>query len=350
LELTMVYLVALALTLLGSIAVILAHELGHLLVARLCQVPVTGVCIGLGPKILQFRYRDLQWSVAALPIGGYIAFEERSPHARDKSRFRRSLARRALILVAGPGANFLVALILIIAAVTVPVDVFQTTGVHVVKLSGGKPVSINLSVIACPLDRRAVAGTSEDGRHLCVSQSGSVVGAQRDGRPFIDDASDQLGGAEPLINENAASHLTLASRPLAPAPLNFVEAIAMGINATWSLVTLAPRQFGYLLGLLPAADIDDMASPLNPISKLAALGDISFLLYLFGAFSILMGSFNLLPVHPLDGGQLVLCAIEACCGRPIMAPVRQYLARLGYVLMFLLALLAAWNVALHASA
>jgi regulator of sigma E protease len=341
LELTMVYLVALALTLLGSLAVILAHELGHLLVARLCQVPVTGVCIGLGPKILQFRYRDLQWSVAALPIGGYIAFEERSPHARDKSRFRRSLARRALILLAGPAANFLVALILIIAAVTVPVDVLETTGVHVMDLPAGEPGSIKLSIITCSLDRNASADASEGDREPCFRQSRF---------PFINAATHQLGGAEPLNGENTPSHLTIAGRPLAPAPPNFLEATAMGIHATWSLVALAPRQFGYLLGILPAVDTDDAASPLTPISKLAALGDISFLLYLFGAFSILMGSFNLLPVHPLDGGQLVLCAIEACCGRPIMAPVRQYLARLGYVLMFLLALLAAWNVALHASA
>ena len=59
-------------TLLGLGFVIFIHELGHLLAAKRANVGVTEFAVGMGPKIVSFNYGDTQYSLRALPFGGFI--------------------------------------------------------------------------------------------------------------------------------------------------------------------------------------------------------------------------------------------------------------------------------------
>ncbi|MCL2524180.1 MAG: RIP metalloprotease RseP [Betaproteobacteria bacterium] len=110
------YLAAFAL-LLGVLIVV--HEYGHYAVARLCGVKVLRFSIGFGRTIWQRRCgRDgTEWAIAAFPLGGYVKMlDERegevAPEEAHRAFNRQSVGRRSLIVVAGPAANFLLAIVL----------------------------------------------------------------------------------------------------------------------------------------------------------------------------------------------------------------------------------------------
>jgi len=100
-------------------ALIVVHEYGHYVVARLCNVKVLRFSVGFGRVIWSRRYgRDqTEWAVSAFPLGGYVKMlDEREgevgPQDLARAFNRQSVYRRTVIVVAGPAANFLLAILL----------------------------------------------------------------------------------------------------------------------------------------------------------------------------------------------------------------------------------------------
>ncbi|MDP2787509.1 MAG: RIP metalloprotease RseP [Pseudomonadota bacterium] len=97
---------------------IIFHEFGHYLVARLAGVKVLRFSVGFGKVILQRSDRHgTEWALAAIPLGGYVKMlDEReapvAPELLDQAFNRKSVAARAAIVAAGPLANFLLAIVL----------------------------------------------------------------------------------------------------------------------------------------------------------------------------------------------------------------------------------------------
>src|SRR5215813_12062802 len=106
--------------------VVFFHELGHFVVARLCGVRVVVFSIGFGPELFGFNDRHgTRWRISAVPLGGYVKFfgdenaasvpdqaalANMSEEERRESFVHQPVARRAAIVVAGPLANFLLAI------------------------------------------------------------------------------------------------------------------------------------------------------------------------------------------------------------------------------------------------
>ena len=98
---------------------IVVHEYGHYLVARLCGVKVLRFSMGFGRPLWSVRRgRDrTEWVIAALPLGGYVKMLDEhegpvAPAEAHRAFNRQSVWRRIAIVVAGPVANFLLAIAL----------------------------------------------------------------------------------------------------------------------------------------------------------------------------------------------------------------------------------------------
>jgi regulator of sigma E protease len=108
---------------------ILIHELGHFIVARLCGVGVERFSIGFGPVLLRWRGKETEYCLSAIPMGGYVKMMgEESPlegapavaYDTEKAFALKALPARFLIVFAGPGMNFvLAALIFTVVLATV---------------------------------------------------------------------------------------------------------------------------------------------------------------------------------------------------------------------------------------
>ena len=102
--------------------IVFIHELGHFLVARWCGVNVETFSVGFGRAIAKWYDREgTQWKIGWIPLGGYVKFQgdanaaslpadSTAPH-RPGDFHTSSVARRAAIVVAGPMANFVLAVI-----------------------------------------------------------------------------------------------------------------------------------------------------------------------------------------------------------------------------------------------
>src|SRR3990172_2063358 len=115
--------------------VVFFHELGHFLVARLCDVAVKVFSIGFGPEILGFvDRRGTRWRLSLIPLGAYhnflgneneasvadrAALDEMSPAERSTAFASKSVAARAAIVAAGPFTNFLLAIAIFTAVFSI---------------------------------------------------------------------------------------------------------------------------------------------------------------------------------------------------------------------------------------
>ena len=95
---------------------VFVHESGHYLVGRLCGIAVETFSIGFGPKIFGFRSRGTEFRLALIPLGGYVKFAQSHPSEEVPAGLAgvgflsASLWKRSLTILAGPVANFLLAI------------------------------------------------------------------------------------------------------------------------------------------------------------------------------------------------------------------------------------------------
>ena len=125
----MLFGIPLLLALLAFVSVIFIHELGHYLVGRLCGIGASAFSIGFGPKLISFvDRRNTEWMICLIPLGGYVKFltSEGTPNTQStpfndekslgfvpQSTFENApLLSRAVTVIAGPFANFLMAIII----------------------------------------------------------------------------------------------------------------------------------------------------------------------------------------------------------------------------------------------
>jgi len=133
----LVYSVGAAIIGLGLLIVF--HEFGHFLLAKLSGVGVLTFSVGFGPKLWVKKKGETEYALSAFPLGGYVKMvgedpdEEVRPEDVEKSFAHKSLLKRIAIVVAGPGFNLLLALFLLMIVFTfygVPVMSTQVSGVE----------------------------------------------------------------------------------------------------------------------------------------------------------------------------------------------------------------------------
>ena len=99
------------------VLLIFPHELGHFIVARLCDVQVNEFSFGMGPVIFKKQGKETQYSIRAIPVGGFCAMEgEDTEEAGDNPRaFNNKRGwQKILILLAGAAMNIFIAFVVMI--------------------------------------------------------------------------------------------------------------------------------------------------------------------------------------------------------------------------------------------
>ncbi|HXN55178.1 MAG TPA: RIP metalloprotease RseP [Myxococcales bacterium] len=106
--------------------IVFFHELGHLLVGKLCGVKALRFSIGFGPKLFSFQWGETEYRLSALPLGGYVKFagdnphEELAPADRGRGFLEQPPGKKAAIAFAGPAANFVLAVVLYFVVFATP--------------------------------------------------------------------------------------------------------------------------------------------------------------------------------------------------------------------------------------
>jgi regulator of sigma E protease len=341
--------------------VVFFHELGHFSVARAFGVRVETFSIGFGPAIVSWKdSKGTDWKISWIPLGGFVKFfgdldgasvPDREGAAAMTQAERavafpfKPLYQRALIVAAGPAANFVLAIVIftaffaIFGAVVAPAEVgdilpgsaAQAAGFH----KGDVIVDIDGRHISAFDDMTAVVALRPGEKmNITVNRAGKLVVLRA--TPRLTVFKDQFGEIEKIGRLGISAKTRLVHyTPLA--------ALQEAFHATGSIVRttldMPARMF------MSSNARSQLHGPLG-IGKLAAqVAGISFLslVTLAAYISVSIGLVNLFPIPVLDGGHLLYYGCEAVLGRPLGARAQDAGFRLGLAFILGLMLLATWN-------
>ncbi|QNM83216.1 RIP metalloprotease RseP [Sphingomonas sabuli] len=332
------------------------HELGHYLVGRLFGVGAETFSIGFGREVAGWTDRQgTRWKVGWLPLGGYVRFvgdaSAASEPAAEMPTDPRSFAgkpvwQRFLVVLAGPMANFLLAIVIFVfffAAFGVP----RTPNVVRAVVSQSAAASIGIQ----PGDRiEAIAGqatgTFEDIQRIVALRPGEVVTVRftRDGQER--EASTKLGVYEEVDRfgqKYRMGQLGFYATQRGLVTLPPAQLLPEAVNTTWNLTRVTVEGLWQIL--TGRRSVKELGGPLKMAQvagQQASLGLFQFV-SLLALFSINLGFINLLPVPMLDGGHLLFYSIEAVRRRPVSAQAQEWAFRGGLALLLALMLFTTVN-------
>jgi len=333
-------------------ALVLSHEFGHFLFAKLRGVKVEEFGFGFPPRLFGLRKGETLYSINLLPLGGFVkifgedATEEKLPRsfAAEPGRWR------ALIIGAGVLFNVLLAWLLLTAgfAAGMPSLVesgkeasFARTEVRVLEVQTGTPAE--------------AAGFAAGDRIIALRNRATrlEVGAIEDVQQFISAYRGESVAVE--ILRKGTTQTIFATPDAAPIDGKGALGIAMGLvgieRVSWYAAPVrGASAVGQMLSGVVAGIADifvrvlrrepALAHVTGPVGIAMIVGDASqlgalFLLQLVAFLSINLAIVNLLPIPGLDGGRLLFLLVEAVRGAPVNQRAHSYAHTVGFVLLIL---------------
>jgi regulator of sigma E protease len=351
--------------------VVFFHELGHFLVARLAGVKVLTFSIGFGPELIGFNDRHgTRWKLSAVPLGGYVKFfgdeseastpasastlDAMSDEEKKLSFHHQKVAPRAAIVVAGPLANFVLAVAIFAGLFMVYGKPSAIARVDEVQASspaadagfktGDVVTAIDGQTVETFADMQQIVSMNADTKLRFTVKRGDGT-LSLDATPALTDRKDALGNRQ-KIGVLGIVHNQAPNDPRA-TPVGPVEALKLGVNQSWFIVTGTMKFLGTLVSGRGGADQVGGPIRIAQMSGQAASLGFEFLIHLTAALSVSIGLLNLFPVPLLDGGHLLFYAIEALRGKPLSERAQEMSFRIGFALVLMLMLFTTYNDILH---
>lgn len=309
---------------------IIIHEFGHFISAKLLGVRVNEFAVGFGPKIFSKQGKETKYSFNLIPLGGYCAMEgEDETSADDRAFCNKAAWRRFLIVVMGAVFNLLLGLI-IVAIILAPSEAFYTTTVgsfeeNAVSVNSG--LQIDDTIIAVD-GRRIIAINDLSYAFTNVKDSKIDITVKRDGKKVelkdVEFASEKVQGMDVLTIDFAVYG---QKKTVGSYITNTVKTAASYSVVIWrSLVDLLGGKYG----------ISQVSGPVGVTVALADMAkqNLASLLPMMAFISINLGIFNLLPIPALDGGRLMFILYEMIFRKPVPQKFESLVHTVGFVLLF----------------
>jgi len=339
---------------------ILFHELGHYWAGRWRGVRAESFSIGFGQEVAGWTdRRGTRWKIAWLPLGGYVRFAgeyelDGSPSSLQPfDGFETAkLWERALIIAAGPVANFVLAFIVLCGVLIAygtplitPQGVTMSNVVRVVEegspaaragLEAGDRI-VSIDGTATPeFDsiRNRVIGHANVPIHIDVLRGDHhliVVATPSLGSTIDRQGHKGVGGHLGLVPDVAYQPVTTLMAPVLAAKI---------IGNTIAMIGLTIGKI--FIGQIPFTEIGGPLQTAHRAAEFASYGAFEFL-NLIAFISINLGFMNLLPIPVLDGGHLALYGIEAIRRKPLNAATRERVFRTGLVMVMTLFVVVTFN-------
>ena len=332
---------------------VFVHEFGHYLAARWRDVHVDAFSIGFGRPL--FRWSDrrgTEWRLGWIPLGGYVKLhgqeqpsevppEVRATWRRGETFHEKPVGSRAIVVAAGPVANFLLAILLF-------AGLFATLGQPV----GGTGVG---AVVA---DSPAARADLRPGDEI-VALDGEPMARFEQVQRFV---QPRAGQPLAITVRRDGAELTVTAVPDArQTPQGTVG--VLGIQGGATRLQRLPVGQALVAGAVQTADItwqtlagigqmiagqrsaSELGGPIRiaEVSGQAASLGLAPLINLMALLSVSLGLLNLFPIPLLDGGHLAFYAVEAVRGRPLPPRAMEFGFRAGFAVLVTLFLFASWN-------
>ncbi len=346
---------------LAILGVVMVHEGGHFVAAKLSGMKVTEFFVGFGPRLWSIRKGETEYGVKAIPLGGYVKIIGMSNLERDidpadepRTYRQQSYPKRMIVAAAGIITHFLIAVIVL---------TFAWTVVGIPNYDGTNTIVGEISPLSNGQSPARKAGFQVGDK--IVSADGIAVNDWLDLPPYIQARADKPIA---FVVERRGERVTLTATPEstvadgpsvghigigAQIPTETVNPAVGVVNAVKDTGDLAWRSIGALGTFFSPSSLGnyaklatgqstnqskaeaDASRPVSVVGVARIAGQaadtgILNVLMLFVIFNIFLGVFNLVPLLPLDGGHLAIATYERLRSRG----KRRYQADVGKMMPF----------------
>lgn len=321
------------------------HELGHFLFAKLFNIRTPSFSIGFGPKLISKKIGGTEFSISAIPLGGYVEIagaseigqgDQHDAYAIDEGSFAtKPYYQKLCVMLGGIFFNltfaYLAMIILFMTGIpkTPLIQKPIITAIHE-KSSAEKygleigdkiiaihnqPIQDNIQQIQTILQPLALEETN-----ITIERNNKIL-----------DQTIVVG--EKIINDKSIGVLGVEFDMSPTAPQSFLNAIQQGIAMTNQWIKNTITGFTQL-----KKNHSQMAGPVMIIAMTtqAATAGFKIFMLLLAIISINLAILNIIPLPILDGGQILLYTIEALLQRPLPERLREYIALATWVLFLAL--------------
>jgi membrane-associated protease RseP (regulator of RpoE activity) len=327
---------------------IVVHELGHFMAARLQGIHANRFSLGFGPILWKYQGSETEYAVRAFPLGGFVGFPDDDPDCKypldDPNLLRnRPILDRAIVISAGVIANLIFAyLVLVIqfGIVGVPKGINYQPGVLVPQI-----ISENSPA--------ALAGIKAG--DVILSVNGKELGAVKEAPELLKTAIQNSANKPITItverNGNTGSlkvtpeagadgkgrigvQLVPNGSPIYRRPNNILEVFSLAADQFQQIFVGTVKGFYQLITNFKET-ASQVAGPVKIVEAGAKLAESDLSrLFLFAALvSINLAIINILPLPALDGGQLAFLLIEGLRGKPLPTHIQDGVMQTGLMLL-----------------
>ena len=346
--------------------VVFFHELGHFLIARLCGVRVSVFSIGFGPELVGFNDpHGTRWKFSLIPLGGYVKFfgDDNAASAPDRAALaamseverkhsfvHQPVGSRAAIVVAGPMANFVLAIAIFAGlfmlfgrpSASPRVDAVQPASAAAA--AGFQPGDVVLKIDGRPVEsfadmQRIVSTSAGETLTFEVDRGGARITLKA--TPALQEVKDNFGN----VNKIGILGITRSNAPddTNVQPVGPLKAVVLGTEETWFVVERTLSYIGRVF--IGRESADQLGGPIRiaEVSCQVATAGLAALMQLTAILSVSIGLLNLFPIPLLDGGHLLFYGIEAVRGRPLSERAQELGFRIGFVVVVMLMIFTTYN-------
>lgn len=330
---------------LGLVAMVIIHEFGHFIAARLLGVEVTRFSVGFGPVLLGYKPKVTEYALSLIPLGGYVKMkgeeiDERNEEDKEGAFFAQPVWKRLIIVFAGPFFNIASAVMFFAIAYSIGVPTLAPTIGKVQANSPAYIAGIQPKDTIMAINNKGVKTWSELSKTiklhpkktilLTIKRNNEIINIKA--TPKAENIKDILG-----YKKHIGILGIIPSGAMTKIKYNPIKGTIVGIKKTVYITKIT------LIGLvrlleraIPSSSVGGPIMIVDVATKAAQSGIAAFLMFT-AIISINLGILNLLPIPILDGGHIMFFTIEAIRRKPVSEKVQINFQKIGIV--FLLALM-----------
>lgn len=329
--------------------IIIIHELGHFIAAKLCGVQVNEFSLGMGPVLLRKQGKETMYSLRAIPIGGFVSMEGENDASDNPRAFnRKPVWQRMIVILAGAIMNLVLGYFVSVGYVCAMDDVATTT-ISTFRENSVSSQQLMLNDRIASIDGLPIF-TSTD--IIYKLQSGGTVTdngdvefdfvVERNGESVeLENVQFELLRSENGINSIYFDFTVYPMDKNVGSVLSegFRESLSTGRLVMLTLWDLVTGKYG----------LNDLSGPVGVVDVVSQTVEKGFFegladfLYIVSLITINLGIFNLLPIPALDGGRFLFLVIEAIRRKPMKPEHEGIVHFVGFALLMILVVIVTFN-------
>ena len=330
--------------------IVLVHEFGHFIFAKMFGVHVYEFSIGMGPKIFgrtrKNKKDETEYCLRAIPIGGFVQLageevDDDKSVPKNKKMYNKPIWQRFLIMFFGAGNNFILAFLILLFCGMIYGSPNMDPVVN--KLSGGYPMEtsgIEVGDKFLKVNGNSVSSIDDVRIYLSVVTPGEPVTFEmkkEDGSVVTYEVSPQKENIDGVESYKFGIEFVIENEKgfFAPIKYAFEKTGALFKQMIITFKLLFTGQVG----------MENLSGPVGIYSIVGQTRSAGFenVLQLVALLSINVGFINLIPFPAFDGGRILFLIIEKIKGSPVNPKIENIFHSIGFILLLLLLLFITFN-------